>query len=191
MSVYRCLPYHHRTTRTKLFCFLFLFFSAYTRNKNCLQQLNVYLLRSWEHLCHLLIIPLLHATMPLVLNLSSMFFTKSYKCNPNRIKRFSLGIWTWKWYHLQFVSFANPTFSLFHFAMSKFTPPPTQFWCSSLTTVIFVATTVTTSAEEKIGDMMAFPLSQLRAQSSPTSHISMHSCQGVRLWWKCLTRGMR
>lgn len=33
---------------------------------------------------------------------------------------------------------------------SFFLPQPTQFWCSSLTTIIFVATTVTTSAEEKL-----------------------------------------
>jgi len=53
---------------------------------------------------------------------------------------------------------------------SKFSPPPpTQFWCSSLTTVIFVATTVTTTAEEKLEIWWIFPVSHLRAQSSPTS----------------------
>lgn len=60
----------------------------------------------------------------------------------------------------------NPLFSIF-FSLS-FLPQPTQFWCSSLTTVIFVATTVTTSAEGKLEIWWLFLWERERAQRSAT-----------------------
>lgn len=57
-------------------------------------------------------------------------------------------------------------------------PPPTQFWCSSLTTKIFVATTVTTSAEEKLEIWWLFLCSnwELKAPLHPPVCIPARVC---------------
>lgn len=103
---------------------------------------------------------------PLFYISSSMFFT--IMTNSNRWS--TLGIWTWKWWHsLKFLSlsfFLNPLF----FFLTQTLSSPTD-------TVLMLVTYHRNFCSHhghhlcrgKIGDMMAFPLSQLRAQSSPTS----------------------
>jgi len=88
----------------------------------------------------------------------------------NSIRWSPLGFWTWKWWHsLSFFYLYTPLFKI-SFLLIQVLFSPTD-------TVLMLVTYHRNFCSHhghhlcrgKIGDMMAFPLSQLRTQSSPTS----------------------
>lgn len=167
---YRCTAYQHLATRTEVFCFSW----AYTRNEN---HQNVSRIRkffpssSWEHLWH--------------------YNQPSSSCNNTIILQLRLHvlyhIWSHVWEILLRIIGGVPwdldmkmvAFTVFFFFFYK--SPVffllTQVLSSPTDTVLMLVTYHRNFCSHhghhlcrgKIGDMMAFPLSQLRAQSSPTS----------------------
>lgn len=182
------IPLHHIPTPCNKNRFVLSFFWAYTRNEN---HQNVSSFRKFSFF---------------VLGTPLIYYQPSSSCNNTIILIHVLyhicHLWEkviggvpWD-LDMEMVAFTEFLFFLFN------SPPLfllTQVLFSPTDTVLMLVTYHRNFCSHhghhlcrgKIGDMMAFPLSQLRAQSSPTSPISMHSCQGVRLRWKCLTRGMR
>lgn len=123
-----------------------------SQEHKCLNHQNVSGFRKFsfivlEHLCHL--------QSTLVFMQKYHYFTTQAPCSLPYLRllweillRIIGGVpWALDMKMVAFTEKNSPSFILL---TQAFPPQPTQFWCSSLTTVIFVATTVTTSAEEKL-----------------------------------------
>lgn len=112
-------------------------------------------------------------------------YVKTFKRNPANIRWSPLGSGLEKWWHSlsSFIPFsfsANSSSFLPHRHSSDARHLPPKFLKPPRSPPL----------QRKNWRYDGFSFVPPESSKLPYIPISMHSCQGVRLWWKCLTRGM-